>query len=152
AAPPPRSAAIASVAPAAASPAPAVAVAPAPEAAPARPAPSLRAVPPPLVTTEAHAPFRAIVERLPEDRHELRAFLARAAPLEAKAGSLVLAFAPGEPFVTEVERSAALVERVASEAFGVPTKLTVERDSPRAASVATLAALDAEEEERKRRA
>jgi DNA polymerase-3 subunit gamma/tau len=92
------------------------------------------------------------VERLPEDRHELRAFLSRAAPLEVKAGSLVLAFAPGEPFVGEVERSAALVERLASEQFGVPTKLTVERDSPRAAGVPTLAALDAEEEERKRRA
>jgi DNA polymerase III subunit gamma/tau len=122
-------------------------------AAPARPA-SIRAVPaaPPAIATEAHPVWRAIVERLPEDRFELRAFLARAAPLEAKAGSVVIAFGVDEPFVGKIERELALVERVASEHFGAPTKVTLERVSERAASVATLAMLDAEEQERDRRA
>jgi hypothetical protein len=114
----------------------------------------VRAVPPapPAVATEAHAALRAILERLAEDRHELRAFLARAAPLEAAPGAVVLAFAAGEPFVGEVEREVSLVERLASEHFGVATKVTIERDSARVGPVATLATLDAEEEERQRRA
>jgi DNA polymerase-3 subunit gamma/tau len=95
--------------------------------------------------------WRAIVERLPGDLHQLRAFLDRAVPLEAKPGSVLLAFGPGEPFVSQVEREAALVERAASEHFGVPTKITLEKDSPRAAGIATLATLDAEEQERLRR-
>lgn len=126
---------------------------PEPEApAPAPRPPSIRAVPPapPAVATEAHPVWRAIVERLPEDRFELRAFLARAAPLEAKAGSVVLAFGADEPFVPKVERELALVERLASEHFGVPTRVSIDKE--RAGSVATLAELDAEAEERERRA
>jgi DNA polymerase-3 subunit gamma/tau len=119
----------------------------------ARPAP-VRAVPPapPAVATEAHAALRAIVERLPEDRYELRAFLARAAPLEAGPGALVLGFAAGEPFVAKVERELPLIERIASEHFTAPTRVSVERDSERVGPIATLATLDAEEEERQRRA
>jgi len=49
-------------------------------------------------------------------------------------------------------REAALVERIASEHFGAPTTVAIERDSARAAGVATLATLDAEEAERLRRA
>jgi DNA polymerase-3 subunit gamma/tau len=64
----------------------------------------------------------------------------------------VIAFGPNEPFVAEVAREAALVERLASEHFGTPTTLTLERDSTRAAGVATIATLDAEEAEQKRRA
>jgi DNA polymerase-3 subunit gamma/tau len=126
----------------------------APEPAPqARPAP-VRVVPaaPPAVATEAHAVLRAIIERLPDDRFELRAFLARSAPLEASAGALVLAFAPGEPFVSEVEREIRLIERVAGEHFGSATQVSIARDSDRVGPVATLAMLDAEEEERQRRA
>jgi hypothetical protein len=73
--------------------------------------------------------WRAIVERLPADRDQLRAFLDRAVPLEAKPGSVLLAFAPGEPFVAQVEREAALVERTASEHFGVPTQIVIEKES-----------------------
>jgi hypothetical protein len=125
-----------------------------PEPAPAaRPVP-VRAVPatPPAVATEAHAALRAIIERLPDDRFELRAFLARAAPLEAMPGTLVLGFAAGEPFVSEVEREIRLIERVAGEHFGTATVVSVARDSERVGAVATLATLDAEEEERQRRA
>ena len=134
-----------------ASPAP-VSTAPGPAAAPASAAPrALRAVPPPIPATEAHAPWRAIVARLPDDQHQLRAFLSRAAPLKAEPGSVVLAFAPGEPFVSQVERELTLVGRLATEHFGRATSVTLERDSPLAATVATLASLDAEEEERLRR-
>ena len=127
---------------------------PPPAAAPSGspPARSARPSAPPLVVTEAHPVWRAIVERLPEDRHQLRAFLDRGVPLEAKPGSVLLAFAPGEPFVAQVEREAALVERAASDHFGVPTKIAIEKDSARAAGIATLASLDAEEAERVRRA
>jgi DNA polymerase-3 subunit gamma/tau len=126
--------------------------APAAVAAP-RPAP-IRAVPPapPAVATEAHAALRAIIERLPEDRFELRAFLARAAPLEAAPGSVILAFAAGEPFVSKVERELSLIERISSEHFAVATKVALAPDSDRVGPVATLATLDAEEEERQRRA
>jgi len=126
----------------------------APEPAPlARPA-QVRAVPaaPPAVATEAHAVLRAIIARLPDDRFELRAFLARSAPLEASAGTLVLGFAPGEPFVSEVERELRLIERVAGEHFGGATQVSIARDDGRVGAVATLAMLDAEEEERQRRA
>lgn len=118
-----------------------------------RPA-SIRAVPaaPPAVATEAHPVWRAIVERLPEDRFELRAFLARAAPLEAKAGAVVLAFGADEPFVGKVERELALIEKLASEHFGTPTPVSIEKNPDRSAMVATLAELDAEAEERERRA
>jgi DNA polymerase-3 subunit gamma/tau len=125
-----------------------------PEPSPAaKPAP-VRVVPaaPPAVATEAHAALRAIIERLPDERFELRAFLARSAPLEAIAGTLVLGFAPGEPFVGEVERELKLIERVATEHFGAATVVSVARDSDRVGPVATLATLDAEEEERQRRA
>ena len=157
--PPPAPAAAAQVRAAAAStPHPAPAAAPPSAAPPAAAAPAPSAPPrsarpaPPLVTTEAHAVWRAIVALLPDARHELRAFLSRAAPLEAKPGSLVIAFGPTEPFVAEVLRETALVERLAGEHFGAETKLTVERDSARASGIATLATLDAEEAEQKRRA
>jgi DNA polymerase-3 subunit gamma/tau len=114
---------------------------------PSRSAPSA-----PLLTSDAHPAWRAIVARLPEARHELAAFLSRAAPLEAKPGSVVIAFGPDEPFVAEVQREAALVERLASEHFGAPTTLVIERDSARASAVATIATLDAEEADRQRRA
>jgi len=114
---------------------------------PARSAPAA-----PLLTTDAHPAWRAIVARLPDARHELAAFLSRAAPLEAKPGAVVIAFGPDEPFVAEVERERSLVERLASEHFGAPTTVVIERDSARAAGVATLATLDAEEAERQRRA
>jgi DNA polymerase III subunit gamma/tau len=118
----------------------------APEAQERRPRPAMS------VATPAHAAWRAVLERLPEDRYQLRAFLARAAPLEAGAGSVVIAFAVGEPFVAEVERELALVERAAGEHFGAPTSVRIERDAAKAAGVATLATLDTEEEERQRRA
>jgi len=89
---------------------------------------------------------------VPENLHQLRAFLGRAAPLKVEPGTVILAFGPGEPFVTEVQRERSLVERLASEHFGVPTSVTIESDSAQAATVATLASLDAEEEERLRRA
>jgi DNA polymerase-3 subunit gamma/tau len=123
---------------------------PSPSARAEPPAPRPR--PPMAVATPAHAAWRAVIERLPEDRHELRAFLARAAPLEAAPGSVVIAFASGEPFVAEVERELALVERAASEHFGEKTSVRVERDSAKASGVATLATLATEDEEQKRRA
>ncbi len=149
----PRTAAAAAAASAAAAPAFVAPVFSEPETpAPAPKPASVRAVPPapPAVATEAHPVWRAIVERLPEDRFELRAFLARAAPLEAKPGSVVIAFGADEPFVGKIERELALVERLASEHFGAPTRVTIDKE--RGATVATLAELDAEEEERARRA
>jgi DNA polymerase-3 subunit gamma/tau len=134
--------------PVAAVPAPVVADAPAPKPEPAKATPARPRTPSQI--TPAHGAWRAIVERLPEDRFELRAFLARAAPIEAATGSVVIGFAPGEPFVSEVERELALVERAATEHFGAATTVRVERDST--STVATLATLAAEEEERQRRA
>lgn len=113
-----------------------------------------RLVPPPVrsVVTEAHVVWRAVVERVPDDRHEIRAFLLRAAPLEVSPGKVVIAFGPDEPFVAKVERELALVERLVSEHFGVETRLEIEKDSAKMAGTATLHMLDLEEEERKRRA
>jgi hypothetical protein len=93
--------------------------------------------------------WRAIVESFMSERPELGAFLARAVPLEVGPGGIVLAYGDGEPFVGEVEREIPLVSAAASRHFGAKTGVRVER---KAALGPTLAALDSEDEERKRRA
>jgi hypothetical protein len=92
------------------------------------------------------------VERVAAERVELGAFLMRGALLELAPGGIVLGFVKDEPFVTDVERNVALVEDAASTELGVPTTVRVRGDLDRSAALATLAALDSEEAERKRRA
>jgi DNA polymerase-3 subunit gamma/tau len=154
--------------------APSAAPSPAPAAAPvlrtappasARPAPLASAPPeppastPPAQATSASPPssstadlsaWRAIVQNFASERPELEAFLARAVPLEVSAAGIVLAFGDAEPFVAaEVERELGLVSAAASRHFGAKTAVRVER---KAVAGTTLASLDAEEEERSRRA
>jgi DNA polymerase-3 subunit gamma/tau len=116
---------------------------------PARPA-----LPPAVsvVSEEALVAWRAIVDRVSDERPELGAFLARSAPLEVGAGSIRIGFGATEPFVAQVQLALASIEHAASEHYGVPTKLVIDSDEKRAAGIASIASLDAEEEERKRRA
>jgi DNA polymerase-3 subunit gamma/tau len=140
---------------------PATAQAPS-RAEPEPPAKPVAAKPPPVRTRAEPAPaapdaqgvaaWRAIVERVASERVELGAFLMRGAPLGMSAGHIVLGFASDEPFVAEVERGLSLVEQAASEHFGVPTSVRVEAGLERAKLPATLAGLDSDEAERKRRA
>jgi hypothetical protein len=89
------------------------------------------------------------VESFVSERPELGAFLARAVPVEVGPNGIVIAFGDGEPFVGEVEREIALVSAAASRHFGATTGVRVERATVLGP---TLAGLDSEEEERKRRA
>jgi len=116
---------------------------------PARPA-----LPPAVsvISAEALVAWRAIVDRVADERPELGAFLARSAPLEVEAGSIKLGFGGTEPFVAQVQQALASIEQAASDHFGVATKVVIDADEKRAAGIASIASLDAEEEERKRRA
>ncbi len=96
--------------------------------------------------------WRAIVERVGDERAELGAFLMRGALLTAAPGLVRLGFGSDEPFITdEVTREAALVERAASAHFGTPTSVRIETGIKLPPGAPTLAHLDSAEAERKRR-
>ncbi|HEY3495082.1 MAG TPA: hypothetical protein VGK73_10370, partial [Polyangiaceae bacterium] len=121
-----------------------------PRAEPPAPRPSAPAPAPSTISPDTDiTAWRAIVESFVSERPELGAFLARAVPLAVGPSGIVIGFGDGEPFVGEVEREIALVSAAASRHFGTTTGVRVERNT---VNGATLASLDAEEEERRRRA
>jgi len=92
------------------------------------------------------AAFRAILDRVNERRAELAAFLARASILSSTPGELRLGWEPGDMFGQGAndKDSQELLESLASEHFGTPTKVVFEFESARAATIKTVATLDAE--------
>jgi DNA polymerase-3 subunit gamma/tau len=124
--------------------APSAAESASPKARPARPAGA--PAPDPLDS------WRSIVDHIGIDRPDLAAFLARAAPLDASAGSIELAFSEDDPSFYETEKNLELVARAASDYFEVATKVRAVRDSARMKDRPTLAGLNSEEGERQRRA
>ena len=96
--------------------------------------------------------WRKVVDQIGLDRPDLAAFLARAAPLEAAPGAVVLAFTEDDPSAVETERNLELVAKAATQAFDVPTKVRVIKDSALMKTKRTLAGLNSEEGERQRRA
>jgi len=112
-----------------------------------------RAVPqapvrPPQIEPKAEdlAAFRAILDRVNERRPELAAFLARASILSSIPGELRLGWEPGDMFGhgANDKDSQDLLGSLASDHFGVPTKVIFEFESARAATIKTVATLDAE--------
>ena len=99
------------------------------------------------------AAFRAIVDRVNERRAELAAFVSRAAILSLAPGELRLGWEPGDMFGKGAndKDSQELLETVASEHFGVKTKVVFEYDSARAATIKTLATIDTEIRSQKQR-
>jgi DNA polymerase-3 subunit gamma/tau len=113
----------------------------------ARPAPVTPSRPPQTEPkAEDLAAFRAILDRVNERRPELAAFLARASILSSTPGELLLGWEPGDMFAQGAngKDSQELLGSLASEHFGVPTKVIFEFESARAASIKTAATLDAE--------
>jgi DNA polymerase-3 subunit gamma/tau len=116
--------------------------------------------PSPTVPVAAEAPpsadpletWRKVVDQIGIDRPDLAAFLARAAPLEAAPGAVVLAFTEDDPSAVETERNLELVAKAATQEFDVPTKVRVVKDSALMKTKRTLAGLNSEEGERQRRA
>jgi hypothetical protein len=92
------------------------------------------------------AAFRAILDRVNERRPELAAFLARASILSSIPGELSLGWEPGDMFAhgANDKDSQDLLSSLASEHFGAPTKVSFEFESARAATIKTVATLDAE--------
>jgi DNA polymerase III subunit gamma/tau len=92
------------------------------------------------------APFRAILDRVNERRPELAAFLARASILSSTPGELRLGWEPGDMFGQGAndKDSQELLTSLASEHFGAPTKVIFEFESARAATIKSVATLDAE--------
>ena len=112
-----------------------------------KPAPVAKARPPQVEPkAEDLAAFRAILDRVNERRPELAAFLARASILSSTPGELRLGWEPGDMFGhgANDRDSQELLTSLASEHFGAPTKVIFEFDSARAASIKTVATLDAE--------
>jgi DNA polymerase-3 subunit gamma/tau len=120
-------------------------------------APARSESPPPVAAPPAPVPegietFRAIVDRLGESRPEIAAFLAQAALLSLGPPALVLAYPKEDAFAREVEQNVALIRAAAEATLGAEVKVTIERDDALARSFRTLARLDAEAEEGRRRA
>jgi hypothetical protein len=92
------------------------------------------------------AAFRAILDRVNERRAELAAFLARASILSMTAGEVHLGWEPGDMFGQGAndKDSQELLTTLASDHFGVPTKVVFEFESARATTIKTLATIDAE--------
>jgi DNA polymerase-3 subunit gamma/tau len=107
---------------------------------------------PPAPVPEGIETFRAIVDRLGESRPEIAAFLAQAALLSLGPPVLVLAYPKEDAFAREVEQNVALIRAAAEATLGAEVKVTIERDDALARSFRTLARLDAEAEEGRRRA
>jgi hypothetical protein len=78
--------------------------------------------------------------------------LARAAPLEAAPGSVVLAFSEDDVSAVETERNLELVVKGATEVLEAKTVIRVVKDSAVMKTMRTLAGLNSEEGERQRRA
>jgi DNA polymerase-3 subunit gamma/tau len=107
---------------------------------------------PPAPIPEGIETFRAIVDRVSESRPELGAFLGQAALLELSPTTLIIAYPKEDPFAREVEQNAAAVRAAAEATLGGTVTLSIERDDVKARSFRTLARLDAEAEENRRRA
>jgi DNA polymerase-3 subunit gamma/tau len=92
------------------------------------------------------AAFRAILDQVNEQRAELAAFLARASILSLTGGEMRLGWEPGDMFGhgANDKDSQELLTTLASEHFGVPTKVVFELESVRATTIKTLATIDAE--------
>ncbi len=92
------------------------------------------------------AAFRVILDRVNEHRAELAAFLARASILSLTVGELRLGWEPGDVIGHGVndKESQELLNTVASDHFGVPTKVIFELESSSASTIKTLATIDAE--------
>jgi len=92
------------------------------------------------------AAFRAILDRVNERRPELAAFLARASILSLAPGELRLGWEPGDMFGhgANDKDSQDMLTTLASEHFAAPTKVIFEFESARAATIKTVATLDAE--------
>ncbi|HTA88753.1 MAG TPA: DNA polymerase III subunit gamma/tau [Polyangiaceae bacterium] len=120
---------------------------------PVRAVPALPRVPQEEPKAEAVAAFRAILDRVNERRPELAAFLARAAILDVLPGELKLGWEPGGMFShgADDKESQDLLASLASEQFGVPTKVSFEFESARAKTIKTLATIDSELREQKQR-
>ncbi|HEY0462745.1 MAG TPA: hypothetical protein VGC79_00990, partial [Polyangiaceae bacterium] len=113
----------------------------------ARPAPVAPTRPPQIEPKpEEISAFRAILDRVNERRPELAAFLARASILASTPGELRLGWEPGDMFGQGAndKDSQELLTSLASEQFGAPTKVSFEFDSARAATIKTIATIDAE--------
>jgi DNA polymerase III subunit gamma/tau len=112
-----------------------------------RPAPVVPSRPPQSEPkAEDLAAFRAILDRVNERRPELAAFLARASILSSTPGELHLGWEPGDMFAQGAngKDSQELLGSLASEHFGATTKVLFEFESARAATIKTVATLDAE--------
>jgi len=112
-----------------------------------RPAPVAPSRPPQIEPDPRDlAAFRAILDRVNERRPELAAFLARASILSSTPGELRLGWEPGDMFGhgANDKDSQELLGSLASEHFGAATKVIFEFESARAASIKTVATLDAE--------
>jgi DNA polymerase-3 subunit gamma/tau len=96
--------------------------------------------------------WRKVVDHIGIDRPDLAAFLARAAPLEAAPGSVVLAFSEDDVSAVETERNLELVVKGATEVLEAKTVIRVVKDSAVMKTMRTLAGLNSEEGERQRRA
>ena len=90
--------------------------------------------------------FRAILDQVNERRAELAAFLARASILSMTTGEVHLGWEPGDMFGhgANDKDSQELLTALASEHFGVPTKVVFEFESARATTIKTLATIDTE--------
>ena len=112
-----------------------------------KPAPAAPSRPPQTEPkAEDLAAFRAILDRVNERRPELAAFLARASILSSTPGEFRLGWAPGDMFSQGAndKDSQELLTHLASDHFGAPTKVIFEFESARAATIKTVATLDAE--------
>jgi DNA polymerase-3 subunit gamma/tau len=112
-----------------------------------RPAPVVPSRPPQTEPNPQElAAFRAILDRVNERRPELAAFLARASILGSSPGELRLGWEPGDMFSQGAndKDSQDLLGSLASEHFGTPTKVVFEFESARAATIKSVATLDAE--------
>ena len=99
------------------------------------------------------AAFRAILDRVNERRAELAAFLARASILSVAPGELRLGWEPGDMFGQGAndKDSQELLTALATDHFKVPTKVSFEFESARAATIKSLATIEAEQRVLKQR-
>jgi DNA polymerase-3 subunit gamma/tau len=106
----------------------------------------------PATSTDPLETWRKVVDHIGIDRPDLAAFLARAAPLEAAPGNVVIAFSEDDVSAVETERNLELVAKGATQVFEAKTAVRVVKDSAAMKNVRTLAGLNSEEGERQRRA
>jgi DNA polymerase-3 subunit gamma/tau len=126
----------------------------APKPAAAARTPSASPAPAPAASAPAEMleTWRKLVDQIGIDRPDLAAFLARAAPIEASAGGVVIAFREDDVSAVETERNLELVKRAASAHFDAQTNVRVVKDDALMKTRKTLAELSSEEGERQRRA